>query len=65
MLNRWLVLFWIPWALALGAEPTLVERLGYPAGSRLLIINGDDAGMCHTANVATIESMERTMDWPS
>lgn len=41
------------------AEPTLVERLGYPAGSRLLIINGDDAGMCHTANVATIESLEK------
>ena len=46
------------WGLA-AAEPTLVERLGYPAGSRLLIINGDDAGMCHTANVATIESLEQ------
>ena len=46
------------WGLA-AAEPTLVERLGYPAGSRLLIINGDDAGMCHTANVATIESWRR------
>ncbi len=46
------------WVLAAG-EPALVERLGYPAGSRLLIINGDDAGMCHTANVATIESLEK------
>lgn len=40
------------------AAPGLAERLGYPADTRLLIINGDDAGMCHTANVATIESLE-------
>jgi chitin disaccharide deacetylase len=39
--------------------PSLVERLGYPAGSRVLIVNGDDSGMCHTANLATIESMEK------
>jgi predicted glycoside hydrolase/deacetylase ChbG (UPF0249 family) len=44
----------------LAAEPaSLVERLGYPAGSRVLIINGDDSGMCHTANLATIEALEK------
>jgi chitin disaccharide deacetylase len=46
-------------AAAALAEPTLAERLGYKADDRLLIINGDDVGMCHTANVATIESLER------
>ena len=44
--------------LGCDAAPGLAERLGYPADTRLLIINGDDAGMCHTANVATIESLE-------
>lgn len=45
---------------ALGGEPpTLAERLGYKRSDRLLIINGDDVGMCHAANEATIESLER------
>ncbi|HOW64792.1 MAG TPA: polysaccharide deacetylase family protein [Candidatus Paceibacterota bacterium] len=38
---------------------TLAEKLGYKAQDRLLIINGDDAGMCHTANEATIECLEK------
>lgn len=38
---------------------TLAERLGYKPTDRLLIINGDDVGMCHAANEATIESLER------
>jgi chitin disaccharide deacetylase len=42
-----------------GTPSTLAERLGYQAGDRLLIVNGDDAGMCHTANQATIECLER------
>jgi chitin disaccharide deacetylase len=40
------------------ARPSLVERLGYRDTDRVLIINGDDAGMCHAANVATIDAME-------
>ena len=42
------------------AQPaSLAERLGYKATDKLLIINGDDAGMCHTANLATTECLEK------
>ncbi|MBO9624969.1 MAG: polysaccharide deacetylase family protein [Microbacterium sp.] len=33
----------------------LVERLGHPAGTRAIIINADDYGMCHAANTAISE----------
>ena len=38
--------------------PTLAERLGYSASDKLLIVNGDDIGMSHAANVASIRAME-------
>jgi len=41
------------------AAPTLAEQLGYSATDKLLRVNGDDVGMCHTANLATIEFLER------
>lgn len=41
------------------AEPTLAEQLGYKATDKLLIVNGDDVGMSHSANVATIAAMEK------
>ncbi len=45
---------------SLAAErQSLAERLGYKPEDRLLIINGDDAGMCHAANAATVESLEQ------
>ncbi len=44
---------------ALAAQPpSLVERLGYPAGTRLLIVHADDVGMCHAENAASIAALE-------
>ena len=40
-------------------KPSLAERLGYKATDKILIVNGDDTGMCHAANMATIESLEK------
>ncbi|MGI8565169.1 MAG: ChbG/HpnK family deacetylase, partial [Pyrinomonadaceae bacterium] len=40
------------------AAPTLAERLGFKATDRVLIVNGDDVGMSHAANAATIDAME-------
>jgi len=40
------------------ATRSLAERLGYQATDRLLIINGDDTGMCHSANLATIDALD-------
>jgi len=36
---------------------SLVERLGYPADARLLIVNCDDLGSSHAANVGVYEAL--------
>jgi chitin disaccharide deacetylase len=46
-------------ALRAAEQPSLAERLGYKPADKLLIVNGDDSGMCHAANVATCESLEQ------
>ena len=38
-------------------QPSLAERLGYVPEDRLLIINCDDLGSSHSANVATYRAM--------
>jgi predicted glycoside hydrolase/deacetylase ChbG (UPF0249 family) len=38
-------------------QPSLAERLGYRAEDRLLIVNCDDLGSSHSANIASFRSM--------
>lgn len=38
---------------------SLAERLGYGPADRLVIINADDAGMCHAGNAAVMESFDK------
>ena len=35
----------------------LAERLGHPAGARLLIVHADELGFCHAANVGVYDSL--------
>lgn len=38
---------------------TLVEKLGYPADARLVILNCDDLGSSHSANLGALEAVEK------
>jgi chitin disaccharide deacetylase len=38
-------------------EATLVERLGHPADSKLVIISCDDLGSCHAANIGVYDAL--------
>lgn len=37
----------------------LAVRLGYTPTTRLLIVNADDGGLCHSANAAIVDGLER------
>ena len=39
-------------------DNTWAEKLGYPAGKRIIILHVDDAGMCEEANIATAQYLE-------
>ena len=36
-------------------KTTWAEKLGYPAGAKVIILHADDAGMCKEANIATAD----------
>lgn len=48
----------ILWISACAQEETYAEKLGWPAGSRVLMIHADDAGMSHASNAGTIATLE-------
>src|SRR5690242_8372998 len=37
---------------------SLAQRLGYPADAKLLIVHGDDLGMAHSVDAATVKAFE-------
>ena len=38
---------------------TIAERLGYSADAKLLILHGDDLGVAHSVNVASLDALGR------
>jgi predicted glycoside hydrolase/deacetylase ChbG (UPF0249 family) len=38
---------------------TIAERLGHPAGSKLLILHADDLGAAHSVDVASFDALEK------
>src|SRR5260370_31959435 len=38
-------------------EPNLAQRLGYSADAKLVVVNADDLGSCHSANVGVFECL--------
>jgi chitin disaccharide deacetylase len=53
-----LLLLCVANAFAQNAAPSLAEKLGFPADTRLLIVHADDVGMTHAVNAATITALE-------
>ncbi len=41
------------------AEPNLAQRLGYGADAKLVVVNADDLGSCHSANVGVFDCLGR------
>ena len=54
----WLLgLLWSTFPL-IGATQTLADRLGYPPGTKVVIIHADDLGETHAVNAAVIKALE-------
>src|SRR4051812_1814521 len=48
-------------AISTGAAQTMTiaSRLGYPADAKLLILHGDDLGVAHSVNAASLDALAR------
>jgi hypothetical protein len=47
-------------AASLAAQPmNVAQRLGYPANAKLLILHGDDLGVAHSVNIASLDALDR------
>jgi chitin disaccharide deacetylase len=46
-------------AQVLGQSKSIAERLGYPAGSKLLIIHADDLAVAHSVNSASFDALDK------
>ena len=42
-----------------GQSGSIAERLGYPAGSKLLILHADDLGFAHSADAASFDALDK------
>ena len=57
---RWSLAVLLLLASTLSAQArTVAERLGHPAGAKLLILHADDLGFAHSANVASFDALDR------
>ena len=53
-------LFTLVWAAPMiGQSKTIAERLGYPAGSKLLIIHADDLAVAHSVDSASFDALDK------
>lgn len=44
---------------AMGQTKTVAERLGYPAGSKLLIVHADDLAVAHAEDAASFDALDK------
>lgn len=49
---------WLAWGARSGSAETWAERLGYPAGSRVLILHAGELGLSYETNAAVAQAVE-------